>query len=329
MFMKTRLLFFCFTAIASVLSAQSLTFSTFTEPYNDLTNATLAVEESWDDPTFSVPLGFAVDLLGEECTTIAASDFFLGGIVGTNSDITSLNLILTTTADLIDPNYFNGEEVTAPISYVTEGMAGDRIFKLEWKNAGFYEEVVNGTAANLINLQLWIYEQDGAIEVRYGPNTIKETEYFLNDFPTTGVVVGIDLFGEEGDFDGAAVLSGTSANPDYIVSNNLEDLFDAYFTDIPQNGRVYRFANDGPINIEESALASLNVWPTTVYNELTASSDAPGSVIFEIRDLSGRLCEQGSFAGSTRIAMSHYSEGIYLVTLRVGASVKTFKVLKV
>jgi hypothetical protein len=256
-----------------------------------------------------------------------ASDFFLGGILSTNLDFSSLNMILATTADLIDPNYFDGDELTAPITYATEGNAGERIFKMQWQNAGFYDEVAEGTASNLINLQLWIYEADGAIEMRFGPNSIKEPELILMSGLTSGLAVGLNLF-SEGDFESAAVLSGPSAAPTLNIVSTFFELFDAFLTDIPTNGRVFRFES-GPMSVAEADQTNFNVWPLTTYNDINFSTEYFGNVIYEIRDISGRLTDQGTFHGNTRIGMSHYREGIYLVTLRAGNVVKTWKVLKV
>lgn len=327
--MKTRLHFIVLSVLLpSMASAQGLTFSTFTETYVELTNGTPAVTESWDDPDFIAPLGFTTTIMNEPCSELVASDFFLGGILATNSDFSAMNLILATTGDLIDPNYFDGEELTAPITYTTIGEPGQQIFKLQWQNVGFYDEVAEGTASNLINLQLWIYEADASIEVRFGPNSIKEPDFILMAGFTTGLVGGLNFFSDEFEFESAAMLQGPSADPTLTIVDTFFELFTSILTDIPQNGRVFRFAQ-GPMNVAENEAHTFNVWPQTTYNDLNFSTDFFGNVIYEIRDLSGRLTDQGTFHGNTRVGMSQYREGIYLVTLRAGNYVRTWKVLKV
>lgn len=317
-----------FALSISLGKAQNYSFSTFSEPYTPIQNGTAAINESWDDPELFISLGFETTVFGEPATAVASSDFFLGGIVATNSNLESLNLILTTTADLIDPNYFNGEEVTSPITYVTEGEPGDRIFKLQWENAGFYEDVLEGSGANLINLQLWIYES-GRIEVRHGPNSIKEPGVVLANGWTSGLMRGLNVFSEEFIFDEAFVLSGSPSEPTFSQLTDPFQLFTTSLNGVPSNGRVYRFDPDEEVSVNEvGSKIEFKAWPLSTQNDLQVSVSHPGVSRYEVRDLSGKLVAEQQFNEISRVSLAEQATGIYLLTVYTASEFKTFKVVK-
>src|SRR5690606_4090803 len=56
---------------------------------------------------------------------------------------------------------------TSEITYNTTGDIGNRITKIQYKDAAFYEEV-NGpepAAENRMSFQLWFYEDNGIMEI--------------------------------------------------------------------------------------------------------------------------------------------------------------------
>lgn len=311
--------------LTSALSAQMFSFSTYTETYQQIENGDLALTEAWDDPSYTVPLGFEYTFNGETSSNLYCVDSFVGGMFVLNPTFPVMDILIATTADLIDPGYFE-DNYTSPITYTTVGTPGERIFKLQWENAGFYQEVSDGSANNLINLQLWIYEQ-GPIEVRYGPNTIKEPQIPLSDIFTSGFLFGLDLSGEGENFSSGEILTGPSNDPNYVVFNDFEEVFTYSLTDIPASGRVHRFAPEGTYVIENRENL-FKVWPLSTQADINLTSDLNKVVIYEMRDMSGKLVDQGTFNGATRVSMASLTSGIYLVTLRSGNNISTVKVVK-
>lgn len=58
-------------------------------------------------------------------------------------------------------------------SYKTEGAAGSRILKLEFKNACLQKELETSTSSTLFcNYQIWFYENDKSIEFHIAANTV-------------------------------------------------------------------------------------------------------------------------------------------------------------
>lgn len=312
-----------FGFIAPTLS-QQYTLTSFVAEYNDVVDGQAAVTETWDDPDFTVPLGFNFVLGGNTASSLSTSQFFLGGILVLDPDASSWDMILATTKDLVDAGYANGEFLS-PITYSTTGEIGNRIFKLQWKDVALYEEVFAvENAANLFNMQLWVYET-GEFEVRFGPNTIKDPSFFNNDYFSCGVVNNVDI--NDGSFESAHMAYGDASNPMLLYGTTEAEVFDAELIGIPENGRVYRFA-PGTVSVAESTQAPFEVWPLTAAHTLNLSSTYGAVTLYELRDLSGRMIDSGQFVGQELLSVNHLSDGIYLITLRDGNRMKTFKITR-
>src|SRR5687768_12132091 len=94
----------------TVLQAQPYELSVSSAAFVPLTNATPAVNGTWDDPGFTAPIGFDFEYFGETTTNLYVLEEFIGGFAATNVDVQSLNLILAFAADLVD----RGREAGTP-----------------------------------------------------------------------------------------------------------------------------------------------------------------------------------------------------------------------
>ena len=135
-------------------------FSTSTGTYTALTGATLLSDSViWDDPESDLKsayynIGFSVkgaSINGKEITIGDGFIYF--------EDATGDNGLYfeTTGLDLIDRGFIDDKKALSPISAQVTGNAGSRIFKIEWKNFGFYGEYSDsGTVDDYGNIQIWI-----------------------------------------------------------------------------------------------------------------------------------------------------------------------------
>jgi len=318
---------YLFAALFGGLTTASgqLTLTSFVEAYSDVANGQFAINESWDDPEYTVPLNFDYTYDGSTTSSITASEFFLGGILVLDPAAAAWDMILANTMDLTDAGYATGEYLS-PITYETTGEVGNRIFKLQWKDVALYEEVFAvETPVNLFNMQLWVYET-GPFEVRFGPNTIKDPSFFNAEFFSCGLISNIDIFG--GNFESGYLATGDAANPELVVGTSEEELMNANLVGIPENGRVYRFAPTGSVNVAETENSTFEVWPLTAQHTLNLSASTHAQTRYELHDLSGRIVNSGQFIGQEILPVSHLAQGIYLVTLRSGDQVKTFKITR-
>lgn len=325
--MKRLLLAFFSLCIAAAANAQAdYSFSTFTDTYIEISEENLAVNFSWDDPTYSVPIGFDFNLMGTTTGFLHSNDTFLGGTLIANEEIVAWDLLWVTTLDVIDAGYaMNTFE--SPISYITEGEPGSRIFKMQWKDVGLYDEYdAEGTANNKLNFQLWLYEGSNDIEVRWGPNTVKETFYITNVWNSCGL---LDDAVSEGSFGGGLFVTGTPMSPTALNIENENDFFSVQILGLPENGRVYRF-EAGALSIDavETADANLRVYPTAVHDFVYVDGLQSGAFSVDVLSPDGRHVQRDQAISGQALNLSHLPTGMYLITIEQGKIRKTARIFK-
>ncbi|MBM3918288.1 MAG: T9SS type A sorting domain-containing protein [Sphingomonadales bacterium] len=233
------------------------TFSQQSSPYTALSSPTALTTATWDDPSLTVTLPFPFQVFGRWASQLVFDG--LGGemfAVNTMSQDT-LPLIGPYAMDLCDRGY-NTSTMLSPISYKTEGSAGSRIFKLEWKEAGSFYEVdsLGSTNAEMyISLQMWLFEGSNRIEFRYGNSLIPNPALFYNG--EDGAIVGIGMFNQARDLLSAELLSGAASAPQWQSGGLPQPI-----TGTPAPNTVYRFNPPGTTGLFESGLSQhLTAYP--------------------------------------------------------------------
>lgn len=220
------------SSIRKALTSGDYSFSKTTGTYADLTNAnSINNGQLWDDPVGSVPIGFTFKLYDLMLDTVYFG-MGLGGLVSSaiDANFEADYAIIPFETDLIDRGEFSGIS-QSPISYKLEGNAGNRVLKIEWKNAGFVGEIgALGTLNDYVNFQVWFFEGSNDIEMHYGPNMVSNP--VINYEGETGAFVGIS----DKDLLNPYLLSGSPDNPE--LSDTL-----ACLDGTPANGTIYRFSN--------------------------------------------------------------------------------------
>jgi len=214
-------------AICGSLRAQTYTFTQSTAGYQNLVNPTsLSNGELWDEDNFTLPLAFPFIYNGHGYDQIRVNP---NGYLEFRGDSVIFSALL---ADLVD----RGVDVSeSPISYTVEGTTGNRIEKIEFRNAGFY----NGAATDSINFQIWLYENDYAIEVHVGSGNVTDV---ASDFDFGGPVVGVVAMTMNFDPIYTLVLSGDAAA---AVAGTWDGQNDPpALNGTPVSGTVYRFAQN-------------------------------------------------------------------------------------
>ena len=296
------------------------TFSLQSSPYTALSNPTPLTTATWDDPSLTVTLPFPFQVFGRSASQLVFDG--LGGEMVAVNALTqdTLPLIGPYAMDLIDRGYNTGT-MLSPISYKTEGNAGSRIFKLEWKEAGSYDEadsLMTTNAEMYISLQMWLYEGSNRIEFRYGANNITNPALFYGG--EDGAIVGLGAFNQAGDLILAELLSGAATAPQ-LQSGGLPQPL----TGTPAPNSVYRFNPPGSgtglfeSDLSQRLIAYPNptqdgIWMRNIGTNNGASSQ--GSRAF-ILDLQGRSVVDFEIQTSTTSAqwvdLSTLPSGVYLL----------------
>jgi len=304
------------------------TITILNEPFQELGETiSLSNGEIWDDPNYTIPLGFNFQLIDEVANSMVTA--YPGSQLLLALEEQALNTVTPFGDDIIDagPNEKIG---ISPISYAVEGNEGSRIAKIEWLNVGFYDEFVElATTSNRISFQVWLYEGSNIIEYRYGQNSIKNEDVaFAFGGPMVGMTKNFDL--NNFVWESFWFLGGDPLNP--TVSNftdnvNPPDASILLNANIP-DGLVYRFTPTFVSVPEVSSSQNLKVYPTRGNNNIQLDWNGQNSNMI-IYDISGRnVMSQQVSNGVQKIDISHFAAGTYLLSVIDKEGAHTIKFIK-
>ena len=303
--------------------SQTYTFSAFPGGYSDLISSTsLNNGQVWDDPYYSVPIGFNFEYFGESLTNIEINDEGLGGLLTAGDCFAdpTMSYLIAYGADIIDRGY-DGPVSLSNISYKTEGTVGMRICKIEWNNVGFYDGTndASGNKIDYLNFQLWLYETSNVIEIRFGPKSITEPLIDFEGETGSFVILAHDIDCSSGDVLGhELVLSGTPANPDFY-----DDVFSFEDTILFLNGvipplTVYRFTPASTASQNElSSNPSFSVVPNPAKDQISLFQEGDGAIKVtnvSIVDMNGKVLVS-NLDINTQVAIRELQSGMYFVRI--------------
>ena len=145
-------------------SAQSYSLTLENAPYADLQGATpagIAVGDSVHDCFIDIGESFSFfrrPRALRDSLTLRATGY---GNLRIDDD-TSIIIIDGIFTELVPRDARSG------ISYLIDGEPGNRVVKVQWKNAGFRK----GTPVDSANFQIWLHQKSGVIEIRIGPGSM-------------------------------------------------------------------------------------------------------------------------------------------------------------
>lgn len=326
--MKTIATILLFLASLTLQAQYELTV--LNENYENLEDATsLNNGEVWDAPGFTIPIGFDFQLGPETIDTIFMSDDNTTGLLTTVLDIDEnlFGAFALVFQEIVDRGLNTGVS-QSPLSFLVEGSAGNRIFKLEWNNVGFLGDA---GLQDFMNMQLWLYEEGNIIEYRYGANEINNPTSFED---LGGLQVGlfplIPAGGEGALEEDAYILSGDPANPDFVVLSNSSDLEDAEFTALTgtvPNGTVYRFSSEA-LSLEESSNNNVDItfYPNPTRDFFTVDNKGV-TYDLEIYNVSGQRITNVSRSNNS-YNISALSKGVYFVKIQSDLGATTKRLIK-
>lgn len=293
-------------------------FQVLNQPYEDLVESTsVNGPEIWDDPIYTIPLGFDFLLFN---STISELVIIPPGAQLINSmEAEQVELLIPYLNDLMNAD---ASEMVSPISYVLEGTEGNFIFKLEFKNAGFYTEFEQfGTFANTTNFQVWLHQNGNVIEYHFGPNTIKDGSliHFFGNGPA--IMLGTEVIPDGSGWGGLWSLAGDPSNPTLIAIPSGTQMFtqEQVLTGEPASGTVYRFG-ELPVAVEELVQEleqELVIWPTASADEIHFNLEE--NQVYTIYNSLGQIVK--STTSTSNVVTEDVSEmatGTYLIRTETG-----------
>ena len=333
-----RLLIVAIVCLLSVnFYGQGWTYDTyfFTETYSNIEEySVLDLPLGWDDPEEEFPIPFNMLLWGDTVETIytgVTGNYLIG--VDMNNKSGNPHLIAPVFSDIcdvygVDSSIYDVSE----IRHTVDGQSPTRIFKIEYVNVGFYNEIYadfSSSAINRATFQVWLHET-GEISFRYGPNTVVDFELISPwNFPSgAGLIGNLDYTIQQGDIISA---NGQADNPVFIAGYDYN--FQTFFSENqgwieswPSNGTVYHFLPmTPPENVQNIFSENIKVYPNPTSHNLTIElGDLTGvNTKIKLYDSSGKLVFESLSTSAKEIDVSNYAKGLY--TLEVSTSDKILR----
>jgi hypothetical protein len=306
--MKTTLLLCLSLYLTVQLQAQQYYhFSEDTDVYTPLANDTVAEAHDFvNDMLTLIPMG-------GETFNFFGKDFPFGGIKTLYiQTYGNLRIDDDSTTVIIDGIFTTLEAVdtTTQVSYVVEGSSGNKTVKVEWRNV----RIANGPANNHCTFQIWLHQQSGTIELRYGPRSANNASAYNS---STGPYAGI--FYSDDSFVTLYEKLWLHGNPNNIQQDTSGQFTFRRLFGIPEEGVVWRFTPKKLLSgITETPFTNISLTPNPAANQLTISGlSANQQSEYEIITVSGKQLESGSLlAGTTtNLSIGDLPPGIYLLRL--------------
>lgn len=334
--MKSKILLFLFGITYSLLSAQTTNFTVSNGTYTDLVASTsLNNGLTWDDPQFTIPIGFNFQYFNRSFSTIYISWDGYGGLLSPDSVLTgTTSLLFAYGADIMDRGNLSGSNQPgslSPISYKLSGLTGSRILKIEWKNVGFYSEIRDDSVStDFTNFQLWLYEGSNAIELHFGPNSITQPSLCYDGNTGTNIALypEYDLSNDSLLYGGFEVV-GSPTFPG-LVTVNTNTAGNNFINGPIPNGMIYRFENNSVANDEvlENQF-SMELLPNPAQSYFEIQLDNPSVKVDQVMvtDLTGKTVMQLDGFDS-KVDVSTLGAGTYFVTVSSKYASVTKKLVK-
>lgn len=317
-----KIILLAYVFITFGLDAQNIYyFDVDNQPYQSLNQQGVLLNDNniWDEPQFAIPLGFEFFLFDDRIDTLYTGDgigAFLHNIpkpefTNSNSD----RFIVPYETDLQDRGALDNSSSKSPIVFRWEGFPGQRVFKLEWANAGFFDERdTNGTMNDFVNLQVWIYEETSAIEFHYGESQITDPD--INFYGLSGPTIGI----MSSVLSLPIVLVGDPENPS--LTNDLS--VPVGLDSTPPNGTIYRFTPDldtvNPISSTGKIEANFSIIQNREIQQLSIITEQPQSL--KLFTISGQLLETKTISQHINWDISSLPIGMYFLQDENGGTLR-------
>lgn len=312
------LLALCLSITQSNAQQELYSYSTFQEGYTDLVSPVSVnngqVWKSNGFGSFQVPFSFKI------AGNNIAQFFFIDDHFFFMTDTFDVYLMTVSGINIQDKNYAEGVS-QSPISYKVEGTSGNRILKMEVKNAGSETEVQVKQTNNLfLNFQIWIYEGTNVIEYRYGDSNITKNDMTMLE-EKDSLLIGM---GDE-DLNYGFFVYGNTTPPSFIeLTNANEGSEDQYRnTSYPVNGTVYRFTPTSTAGTDEFNKTKFNLYPNPVTDVVQVSLEKAKTEEYTIIDTNGKTIRKGSLnALENTLYLGELNSGLYFI--KIGNTTKKF-----
>ncbi len=227
------------------------------------------------------------------------------------------------------------------VLYELSGSAPNRIFKVEYRNVGLFDDTLS---VDSLNFQIWLYEGSNAIEYRAGYANVPDADFAQNThdfFVEQRKVLHMGLFQNRGNIlsenpdsiyfhcvknDG---IDSVIYFPDMMASGSENSFVEGSYKKFPVEGSVFRFTpKDGPTHIIERTTLLNRIYPNPSTGKFTVSLKQSSKSEYKIYDVTGACRKVGDSTGNVfAIDMSSMAKGLYVLTISVNGHTESFKLI--
>lgn len=305
----------CFLAgLATARSQATYSFTQEQAPYVELESATELAMPVWDS--------VAVIDLDADAFTFFRRPFRLTGEtpfeVGGYGFVRAWDDSSVMVVDGLFTPLTSRSEGTS-VSYRLDGAPGDRVLKVQWKNVG----LPTGLDSDFANLQIWIHQRSGVIELRYGPSSIKGPNAFNTNGPWAGAFTSPSDFTRMTE---KCWITGSPAKPTYDTSRTFTF---RRLNGAPTAGTLYRLTPRATLEAPAAPRSHGMILIPNPANDrvrLAAPSERPVAVRFV--DAEGNVARRSVVAaGAVEIALDGLPAGAYVVELEDAGRISRTKLM--
>jgi len=216
------------------------------------------------------------------------------------------------------------DESLSPIDYEIVGDIGSRILKIQWTNAGILGGDVDDPD-DFVDFQMWICEGSNRIEIHYGASQTSEYSFGYNDGP------GLRYVKIDGDW--GICVWGYPDMPSWDWRLFEGPTGGCLLDGVPSEDMVFNFFPNPTVSIKKNMERELLDFKITQKNQ-----DELNLVISDFQNTKAYELEIFNMQGikvldlvldnmSTNLREDHFSQGLYIFTLKLGQNIKVKKVI--
>ncbi len=328
-FALVQLLFFCAVSLSAQIITNDYVFSQQLDFYYEIESGeTSQLGTDWleIESDFAVLTPFNFNVYGKP--VYGLTSYFTPSLlyfVPQDESDTELPFLVPFGSPLLQNRaMISGSNQSSDISTRVDGEIGERIMKIQYRNAGFANEMeMLGTAHDYINFQLWLYESTNAIEIHYGNYLVTNDAIAFDGAtgPSFGLFMIEETNFEEGEPDVAVFLENDPMSPDLM--RETENVEERSLSGMPPTGMIYTLT---PITdtteivngTEIIWLEGLDVFPNPTVDavQIKIQNQQLFNVNYTLTDVNGKVISRGDIQENAEINLQNLSTGTYFLKLQ-------------
>ncbi|MBL7931337.1 MAG: T9SS type A sorting domain-containing protein [Bacteroidia bacterium] len=219
--------------------------------------------------------------------------------------------------------YIDSIDPSSKISYLLQGSSGNMILKTQYKNY----KLSYGPTGNFINVQIWYYQQNGVIELRYGSRSANNASgYNTIQGPNIGIFYSPD------DFSGCYEKLWCNGPITNVTLDSAANYVFNAMSGVPDSGTVYRFVprstqTVSTVGLKKNTNQNWSIGPNPASDFISISGNT-NDLSLSIYDLNGRLVKTWQDQPSkTKCSIADLSPGCYILEIRSSSAIERKKII--